>query len=234
MATPDSVVRGTLADIQAKVTGDITSVAQSVPLERQADTAVEAAKLVVPAYYDASGALAVAWYDELRAESSPSSVYVPAIIGDPETDWIDREVTAFRKTLDGADLESEMAALVAQAARLAGKEAARGFRDSITGNTRQDEDSVGWSRVVRPGACKFCVMLADRGAVYRESTATFAAHTSCSCGARPEFRNGEHGPEANATQYLASSKRARSETAQAARNKKLRAYLNENYPDLPG
>lgn len=234
MATPDSAVRATLADIQAKITGDIAAAAQSVPLERQADTAIAATRLIVPAYYDASGALAVAWYDELRSEANPTSVYVPSIIGDPETDWIEREVTAFRETLDAADLERETAALVAQTARLAGKETARGFRDSITGNTRQDEDAVGWSRVVRAGACKFCVMLADRGAVYRESTATFAAHTSCNCGARPEFRNGDYGPEANAIQYLASSKRARSETAQAARNARVRDYLNEFYPDLPG
>jgi hypothetical protein len=73
------------------------------------------------------------------------------------------------------------------------------------------------------------VMLADRGAVFSEATASFAAHTDCHCAARPEFANGEHGPEASVEQYLASTKNRT--PAQRAR---LREYLNENYPDAPG
>ena len=112
---------------------------------------------------------------------------------------------------------------------LVGKEVARGFRDSITGNTRQDEDAIGWSRVTRPGACKFCTMVASRGAVFREETATFASHTNCHCAARPEFRGGLHGPEASAMQYVASQKRR-----SPAQQKALRKYLNTNYPDARG
>lgn len=234
MATPASAVRAQLVVVTAALSREVQAAAASAPVERRLNAALEATRLAVPAYYDAAGALAVAWYDELREAASPSSAYVPSIIGDPETDWIEREVAKFQRDLTG-DLELEMQRLVDEAARLAEKETARGFRGSITGNARIDADAIGWSRVTRPGACKFCTMLADRGAVYRsKSSAIFAAHGDCNCAARPEFKGGDHGPEANAIQYLASSRRARSESAQAARNAQIRNYLNENYPDLPG
>ncbi|MGZ8723185.1 MAG: VG15 protein [Aeromicrobium sp.] len=213
---------------------EITNAAAGVALERQADAALSAVGLIVPAYYDAAGSLAVAWYDELRDESRPTTTYAPNIIGDPATDWIEREAAKFRATLDGGDLEREIQAMVDEATRLAEKEVARGFRDSILGNTRMDEDAIGWSRVARPGACKFCVMLSDKGAVYTEPTADFAAHKSCNCAARPEFVGGEHGPEASVVQYLASSKRSRDDRVQAERNARVREYLNEHYPDAPG
>ena len=237
MPTSGDAVRTQLAVVTTTMTREITAAALSVAVERQAQVALNAVRLAVPAYYDATGALAVAWYDELRDGASPSTPYAPRIIGDPETDWIERESRALLRDLDGTDLDLEVETrrMLTEITALAEKEAARGFRDSITGNTRIDTESIGWSRVTRPGACKFCVMLAGKGSVYRsESTALFAAHKGCHCAARPEFRGGQHGPEADVIQYVASSRRARTEAEQAARNKRVRAYLNKNYPDLPG
>lgn len=235
MATSPEAVRGQLAVVTAAFAQEVTALTAGVALEQQANAALAAVNLMVPAYYDAAGALAVAWYDEIRTESNPSATYAPTIIGDPETDWIEREAAKFRRELSAEDLEREMRAMVDEINALAAKEVARGFRDSITGNTRQDVEAIGWSRVARGGACKFCAMLASKGAVYRsESTATFASHKHCNCAARPEFRNDTHGPEASAIQYVASSRRARDESVQAARNAKVRDYLNKNYPDLPG
>ena len=234
MATSPEAVRGELALVTAAVTQEILSVTSSVALEQQVDAALTAAGLIVPAYYDAAGALAIAWYDELRDEARPTVSYTPTIIGDPVTDWIEREIAKFQATIE-ADLEAEVARMVAETARLAEKEAARGFRDSILGNVRSDQEAVGWSRVARPGACKFCKMLADKGAVYRsKSTAIFAAHGNCNCATQPKFRNGDIGPEASTIQYVASAKRARDQRTQDRRNALVRAYLNENYPDSPG
>lgn len=229
MATSPEAVRAQLADITEAATLDLAAVASQVPAEQRVSAVLETLPLLVPAYYDAAGSLAVAWYDERRDEARPATVYAPTIIGDPDTDWIEREVTRFRADLDAEDLEREAARLVDEAALLAGKEVARGFRVSIEGNARMDEDAIGWSRVARGGACKFCVMLAGRGAVFRKETVSFAAHKGCSCAARPEFRGGDHGPEASAMQYLASSKNRTPE-----QREKLRTYLNENYPDAPG
>lgn len=230
MATSPEAVRAQLGIVTATAAAEITNAAAGATLEQQAATAMEAIRLAVPGYYDAAGALAVAWYEELRGESRPITVYAPTIIGDPATDWIEREAEKFAKALE-ADLETEMRRMLDEFNRLAEKEVARGFRDTILGNARQDEDAIGWSRVARPTACKLCVMLAgQRRAFYRsESTASFAAHTDCHCAARPEFANGDHGPEVSAMQYLASAKR-RTPKQRAA----LRKYLNENYPDLPG
>lgn len=225
MATSPEAVRAQLAVVSAAAAADLLDVSVGA---RTTDAITSALALIVPSYYDAAGSLATAWYDELRDESNPSSVYTPTIIGDPTTDWIEREAQKFATSLEG-DLETELQRLADELARLTEKEVSRGFRDTVTGNTRQDEDAIGWSRVARPGACRMCLMLADKGAVYREETARFAAHTDCHCAARPAFRNGENGPEASVEQYLMSTKR-RTE----AQQKLLRKYLLENYPDAPG
>lgn len=228
MATSPEIVRRQLAVVTTAAAADLATVVSQVALERQIDTAIEALSLIVPSYYDAAGDLATIWYDEIRDESTPATVYAPQIIGDPTTDWIEREAAEFRKQLD-LDLETETARMLDEIAALAEKEVARGFRDTIGGNSRIDEDAIGWSRVARPGACKLCRMAADRGAVYRKETAFFAAHANCHCAARPAFRGGEHGPEASVEQYLAAKKRRTERERKALRN-----YLNQNYPDAPG
>lgn len=222
MATSPEAVREELVLVTAAASQQLRSVGPSL------DNVLAAVDLIVPDFYDAAAALAVAWFDEIRAESSPATNYAPRIIGDPATDWIEREVEAFGRTLE-ADLDQQMQAMLDEAIRLAEKEVARGYRDTILGNVRIDEDAIGWSRVARPGACKFCVMLASRGAVYMDGTANFAAHTNCNCACRPTFRNGERGPEASVEQYKASQRRRTPEE-----QKKLREYLNENFPDAPG
>lgn len=227
MATSPDAVRGQLAVVTATVAAEVSAAAAQAP-QRPVEAALDAVSLVVPAFYDAAGSLAVSWYDEIRAEARPTTVYTPTIIGDPATDWIEREVAKFARQMEG-DLETLSRQMVDEAARLAEKEAARGFRDTVTGNTRMDEDAIGWSRVARPGACKFCVMVASRGAVFRRETADFAAHKSCNCASRPEFRNGEHGPEASVEQYLAVQS-----TRTPAQREQLRKYLNEHFPDAPG
>lgn len=224
MATPPEAVRAQLAVVTTTAATELSNAVAGVALERQAEAAATAVGLIVPGYYDAAGSLAVAWYDEIRDESNPATLYTPTIIGDPATEWIEREAERFAKSLE-VDLEAEMARMMDEFNRLAEKEVARGFRDTITGNTRQDEDAIGWSRVARAGACRFCLMLADKGAVYRsESTAIFGAHTNCNCATRPEFENGDHGPEADVMQYLASLKRRT-----PAQQYVLKKYLHENY-----
>lgn len=189
---------------------------------------LSALSLVVPSYYDAAGSLAVAWYDERRDESNPSTLFTPSIVGNPATDWIEREAAKFAKSLE-ADMEAEMQRMTDELLRLTEKEVARGFRDTILDNSRDDADAIGWSRVARPGACKLCRMAADNGAVYSQVTAFFAAHTDCHCAARPEFKGGDHGPEATVDQYIAARKRRT-----AKQRARLREYLNENYPDARG
>lgn len=62
-----------------------------------------------------------------------------------------------------------------------------GGRDTVTQAATGDHLSKGWERVIEPGACGFCAMLAGRGAVYKESTVDFRAHDHCHCVARAVF-----------------------------------------------
>lgn len=81
-----------------------------------------------------------------------------------------------------------------------------GGRDTFVAGADQDPKCVGWKRITSAGACRFCRFLADRGAVYMESTAIFAAHDNCMCTAAAVFKGGEIGPEASVEQYLGSRK----------------------------
>lgn len=224
MATSSEAVRAELQIVMTAALADLASETAGVPLDQLYESTLTALGFIVPSYYDAAGALAVDWYEELREESRPASLYVPQIIGDPVTDWIERETEKYRRELD-LTIEAEMAALVADVNRLTEKEVARGFRDSITGNTRRDQEAIGWSRVTRLGACRFCRMLAAKGAYFhKESTANFGAHTNCHCASKPEFRNGSHGPEADVLQYVAANG-----SRTPAQKKALRTYLYENF-----
>ena len=85
---------------------------------------------------------------------------------------------------------------------MAEREIFDGFTDTAEENVRADEAAVGWRRNARTGACPFCLMLADRGAVYRkESTANFSAHSAgprgggnCRCTVVPVFKCGDEVP----------------------------------------
>ena len=107
-------------------------------------------------------------------------------------------------------------------------EVAKPYRDTITTNRRRDPDAVGWRRISN-GGCRFCVMLADRGAVFKAETARFAAHPNCNCVAQPVFATNDTGEEASVIQYMAS-RRTRSPKQRA----ELRDYLNTYYGDFPG
>lgn len=233
MATPPSDVRKGLEQVTNAATAQLVAAALDGPPDDLLARLIAAIRLVIPGFYDASGALAVAWYDEIRDESRPNAPYDPIVISEPNPDWVERELRAAEaKYLSQieADIEADTARLIAEAEALTQKEVARGFRDTIDGNAKRDPEAIGWSRHTRAGACKFCQFLARDSAVYRtERTARFAAHTDCHCLARPEFANGDHGPEADVRQYLASQ-RKRTESERAA----LREYLNRKYPDARG
>lgn len=94
-------------------------------------------------------------------------------------------------------------------------------RDTVTTNTERDPAATGWRRVARGDGCSFCRMLADRGDVYKQSTAGFSSHERCHCAASPAFDNGH---EVGVVQYVAS-KRNKSEKDRA----RVRDYLKDNY-----
>lgn len=103
-------------------------------------------------------------------------------------------------------------------------EVIRPNRDTTLENRRRDPSASGWRRITKPGACGFCRMLADRGAVYRQKTAYFAAHDPvCHCVAQPVWSTDDT-IEVGAIQYMASK---RSRTPE--QREKIRAYIASNF-----
>lgn len=189
--------------------------------------------LIVGEYAPGSASLALDWFEEIRDEASPRRPYRPT----PRLNVTDDDVTAMVASLTeslrdierqiNVDTERMLVQLEADLEAAVQKQVAAGFWDTVTENTTEDPDAVGWQRFTRDGACKFCSMLADRGAVYTETSVRFAAHTTCHCVVGPSYD--PDAPKADVMQYLAS-RRTRTPEERAA----LRAYLNKNFPDAPG
>lgn len=200
--------------------------AASLALERVAGTPeqqravlLEAIPGVIGYYSDGSSALAADYYDDERERSAPPKLYIA------EPVILDR-VVKIRTAIAWAaaplfDNDREKAS--GRLAEVVQLETARPFRDTILTNRRRDPSAVGWRRITN-GGCKLCRMLADKGAVYLDTTARFAAHTNCKCTAQPVFSTDDYGEEASVMQYVASSKRRT-----PARQAQLRDYLNANY-----
>lgn len=232
MAASPEQTRAGLAVVSTAAAAEVASVASSASPGELRAALFAAVPLIVGDYADGAAALALDWYEDLREDAAPVSRFVPELVprlSDDDVATMVAVTTADLRDLDAFDAEVEQ--LTAEVMRdITGevsKAVADSFRDTITGNTEADPAAAGWRRHARPGACKFCLMLAAKGAVYTEATARFAAHVNCSCIVGPEF--GEPDETATAMQYLAS---LRSRTpSQAAM---LRAYLNENFPDAPG
>jgi hypothetical protein len=78
-------------------------------------------------------------------------------------------------------------------------------------------------RKTRPTACNFCIMVASRGGVYTEKTATFACHERCYCRAVPAWG----GRELPVEPYK-PSERDLSEKQRQELNRQARAWINSN------
>ena len=213
----DRAVRRALVAVQeAASSAAITELVRS-----STDELLELVPAIVAYYADGTAALAADYYDDLRDAADASRTFTAEPIVEIDSAKL-RAATAWAAqplTLPEPDN------LLAQArlAEVVSLRTAEPFRDTITVNQERDPASVGWRRHVSADGCKFCRMLADRGAVYRQGTVRFAAHGNCSCTASPVF-DGEDGEEASVIQYVAS-KRDRTRAEQTA----LRAYLNANY-----
>jgi hypothetical protein len=242
--TAPEQVRSSLAVVTAAARADVQTVATAASSQSPTvvrDSLFAAVPLIVADYADGAATLGLDWFEELRDAARPSKPYRAAPFPgvDPEqlatsVAWatsglhdLERE---FSRLVD-ADAEKMLAQATDEAMTLllpdVQKAVADGFRSTVTTNSERDPAAAGWRRFARADGCKFCQMLAARGAVYRESTVHFAAHTDCHCVVGPSYD--PNAPHADVMQYVASS-RTRSPEQQAA----LREYLNQHYPDAPG
>lgn len=188
----------------------------------------QVAPLIVADYAPAASTLGLDWYEELREAAQPASRFTPSPVTPLREDFLDGAVAWATEALREAeaDIERELDKALADLMPIIEQEVAAALRETITENSAEDPDALGWQRFARAGGCKFCLMLAARGAIFTEATARFAAHKNCNCVAGPAFSDG---PRASVEQYVASRKN-RTDAERA----RLREYLTENFPDAPG
>lgn len=213
------------------VTGEALAVSLDLLERVQGAPTVQRAALLegipeIVAYYSlGSAALAADFYDEARERAGVTRAFATEPVVLDRTVKVRRAVAWASEPLfvAGAGLLA-----VSRFEEVVQLEVARPYRDTILTNRRSDPESVGWRRITA-GGCKFCRMLADKGAIYKHDTARFAAHPSCHCTAEPVFKTNDTGVEASVMQYVAS-KRQRTAEEKA----RLRDHLNEFFPDSPG
>lgn len=181
---------------------------------------------VVQKYGDAAAALAMDYYEFAREAAEVPGMFTPPPASPPPADRVDESIRWGVGALVGEDPSFE-----ALAGRLGGTVSRAVIdvaTDTLTGATVKDRRANGWSRILEPGACKFCRMLADRGAVYTGESVRFASHDNCRCSAAPRFRVGPNDVPAGPVQYAASKRR---EKRTEADRRRVREYLAAHYPD---
>ena len=192
---------------------EILALTSGSPEARRA-ALLEAVPSTIGYYADGSAALAADFYDEERGRAGVRGTYTTELV------LLDRTVKIRRAVAYAADplFTGDEATANARLAEIVQMETARPYRDTILTNRRKDPAAVGWTRIASPSACGFCRLLASKGAVFKQSTARFAAHDGCGCTAAPVFQGGENGPEASALQYIGSKRRRTPAEKQALRD----------------
>ena len=186
-------------------------------------SAVEVVPDVVWTWQDTAAALAADVYDQWRDDEGVRGSFRASPAAVAELDQIEAGIRNAVGPLWQESPDSAAARSLLQG--MAGRLVMRGANDTVVDAAGADPQAVGWQRVARSGACRFCRMLASRGAVYRsEKTSRFAAHDRCRCAAVCSWD--QDAPEAPAIAYVASS---RSQTPQS--RARVRAYLDANFPE---
>lgn len=209
------------------LTGEAVSVASDLLARVRGSADVRRAALldgvpeVVGYYSEGSAALAADFYEDWREQVGVTDSFTAELVLVDRTVKIRRAVAWASEPLFDGDDEGASARL----GQIVQFESARPFRDTVLASSKRDPASVGWRRVASPTACKFCRMLADRGAVYRQAAARFAAHKGvCHCVAEPVFGPNDTGESASVMQYMASRK-----NRTPAQRAQLRDYLDTFY-----
>lgn len=177
---------------------------------------------IISTHYEATAANAAQYYVHSRIISGFEHMAVPG--QDPDMSYINHVTDAmgpgqFYNFLPDYDAEAA-SGMARDALRGAStRMVMRGGRDTVTRAVHVDSSAAGWERVIEPGACGFCAMLAGRGAVYKESTVDFRAHDHCHCVARVVFAGQKSINEDLSSEWSRATAGTRGKAAIAAWNK---------------
>ena len=197
--------------------------ARFIPTDGSPDRIRDALLDVVPAFGDAYGEAAASlgadYYDEMRFRAGVDGRF-DAVLADPVD--LDRYDALVRWGVEPLYQPSpDIALAVSKVGGGLQKIVAQQARQTVANSSQADPAASGWRRVLESEACAFCRMLADRGAVYTDSSVRFASHDDCNCAAEPAF---EPGRSVSTVAYVASQK-----TITEADRARVRAFLSANY-----
>lgn len=182
--------------------------------EAARDALLDFLPTLTAAYGDAAATVAADWYEDVREAAGARGVFYADLAEPVPAEQVQAQTrfgASHLWTPTPISTRDFLVGVVSKAVQQPGW-------DTVTRNAGRDNAAEGWRRVTRAGACKFCRMLEGRGAVYKETTATFASHGSCSCAAVPEFGTGAD--EADVIAYVASKR-----TPSEADRQRVRDYL---------
>lgn len=236
MPTPADAeaLREIQAGVRALVIGDLEAFFASLDLgrpEAARDALLEYVPFLVATYGEQAASLAADWYDDVRADEGVPGRFRAAMDVPDESEATEGLV---RRAAGALFTDVPLAALPMIQGKAA-QYAIEGARQTVMVSTMRDPRSSGWRRVTRSGACRFCRMLAGRGAVYKESTAFFAAHGGaeggeCNCAAVPSWD--PDAPEVDVFLYEASRRTTgMSEPEKARHNEVIRRAMDEYVPE---
>lgn len=217
-------------DIRSLVIRDLTAFFASIDLgrpEAARDALLEYVPFLVATYGEQAASLAADWYDDVRSAEGVGGRFRAAMDVPDESDATEGLV---RRAADALFTDTPIAALPMIQGKAA-MYAIEGARQTVMSSTTRDPRASGWQRVTRAGACRFCRMLAGRGAVYKESTVHFAAHGGakggeCNCAAVPSWD--PDAPEVDVFLYEASIRTSDLRRAAAKGDRSAQRRLEEH------
>jgi hypothetical protein len=177
---------------------------------------------IVDTHYGMTAANAAEYYGTSRVLADNPAVRVPGVTLDPA--YLAKEISIMGEAQFYhylKDNEPDAAAAMTRDG-LAGtgiRLVMNGGRDTITQAAQNDPLAKGWERVIEPGACSFCAMLAGRGTVYKASTVDFRAHDHCHCVARSVFVGQESVNSGLSAEWAKATKGTHGAAARAAWDK---------------
>lgn len=188
--------------LEGQAQGQLRDVFSSLPLDRPdvaRDALLEAYPAVALAYGTAASTVAAEWYEEMRRVEK-GGAYTARLSAPPDEVRFERTVRWAAAGLFEENASSTLALLDGSLVRSLGDFQ----RDTINENVQRDSAAAGWHRIAQPDGCDFCVMLSQRGAVYKRATADFASHDNCRCKIVPGWDM--NAPEVDVRAYEASER----------------------------
>lgn len=225
MAVSVAEIRSALDGIHTLIERDVRSAWAGVDLSNPAGVRDEFLRFtpeLVRVYGDGAATLAADWYDELRTEQRLVGRFRAELaVGVPDA-WVEERVRFGAGSL-WANPEDFPKFIV----DISHGYVTQAYGDTISGAVKADPTAVGWERIPNSGACKFCIMLAGRGGVYKESTSRFASHSGCRCSAAPSWD--PSAKEVPVYAYQASERTSGMSPAQKAEhNARVREWIKYN------